>query len=59
MRWACERLHGFWRVVVADCFLFFSFIGTVNVWRGVWQLLDIYFLPGNYLLIKLLINIKY
>lgn len=47
MRWACDRLKGFWRIVVADMFLFFSFIGTVNVWRGVWQLLDVYFLPGK------------
>lgn len=47
MRWACDRLKGFWRIVTADMFLFFSFIGTVNVWRGVWQLLDVYFLPGK------------
>lgn len=30
MRWACERLVGFWRVIVADVFLFVSFVGTVN-----------------------------
>lgn len=53
MRWACERLQGIWRVGVADIFLFFSFIGTVNVWRGVWQILDIYFLPGEKTLINL------
>lgn len=47
MKWACDRLTGFWRVAVADLFLFFSFVGTVNVWRGVWQLLEIYFLPGK------------
>lgn len=50
MRWACDRLTGIWRVIVADLFLFFSFIGTINVWRGVWQLLDFYFLPENRLL---------
>jgi hypothetical protein len=48
MKWACERLEGFWRVIVADIFLFFSFVGTVNVWRGIWGLLDIYFLPGRF-----------
>ncbi|XP_038113783.1 uncharacterized protein LOC6041637 [Culex quinquefasciatus] len=50
MRWTCDRLTGIWRVIVADLFLFFSFIGTINVWRGVWQLLDHYFLPENRLL---------
>lgn len=53
MKWACDRLTGFWRVAVCDAFLFFSFIGTVNVWRGVWELLDIHFMPG-----KQAINIK-
>lgn len=47
MKWACDRLTGFWRIAAADIFLFFSFVGTVNVWRGVWQLIDIYFLPGK------------
>ncbi|XP_058119882.1 uncharacterized protein LOC131282408 [Anopheles ziemanni] len=50
MRWTCDRLTGFWRVVVADFFLFFSFIGTINVWRGIWQALDTYFLPDEKLL---------
>lgn len=48
MKWACDRLTGAWRIAVADAFLFFSFVGTVNVWRGFWNLLDYYFLPGNY-----------
>lgn len=48
MRWACDRLKGFWRVAAADLFLFLSFIGTVNVWRGVWQLCDLYFLKGDF-----------
>lgn len=46
MRWACDRLKGFWRVAAADIFLFLSFVGTVNVWRGVWQLCDLHFLKG-------------
>ncbi|CRK94388.1 CLUMA_CG007896, isoform C [Clunio marinus] len=50
MRWACEKLEGFWRIIVADVFLFVSFVGTVNVWRGIWVLLDCYFLPNNKLL---------
>ncbi|XP_049301670.1 uncharacterized protein LOC125775166 isoform X3 [Anopheles funestus] len=50
MRFTCDRLTGFWRVVVADMFLFFSFIGTINVWRGIWQALDTFFLPNEPLL---------
>lgn len=66
MRWACENLKGFCRIMIADIFLFISFVGTVNgkspaalsshllliiylftVWRGIWALLDCYFLPGK------------
>lgn len=47
LKWACDRLTGFWRLAVADVFLFFGFVGTVNVWRGLWNVLDIYFLPGK------------
>jgi hypothetical protein len=43
----CGRLVGFWRVCVVDVYLFFSFCGTINVWRGIWLLLNIYFLPGK------------
>lgn len=56
MKWACERLEGFARVLVADIFLFTSFVGTVNVWRGVWQLLDIYFLPGELIFVTLFLS---
>lgn len=46
MKWACDHLTGLWRIGVCDAFLFFSFIGTVNVWRGIWQILDLLFMPG-------------
>lgn len=46
MKWACDHLTGLWRIGACDAFLFFSFIGTVNVWRGIWQLLDLLFMPG-------------
>lgn len=48
MKWACDRLEGLQRVAAADIFLFFSFIGTINVWRGVWHVLDNYFLTGTF-----------
>ena len=42
-----QRMSGGWRVLVVDIYHLFSFFGTVNVWRGVWNLLNHYFLPGN------------
>ncbi|XP_044271732.1 uncharacterized protein LOC123015810 isoform X2 [Tribolium madens] len=47
MRWLCDRITGFIRLLVADIFLILSLIGTVNVWRGIWNLLNIYLLPNN------------
>lgn len=47
MKWTCDRLKGWRRILAADLFLVFSFIGTINVWRGIWQLLDIYAITGN------------
>ncbi|XP_071454961.1 uncharacterized protein fusl [Hetaerina americana] len=42
----CARLkHSFLRLVTADTFIFLSFCGTVNVWRGVWNLLNLFLLP--------------
>lgn len=48
MKWACGRLKGVWRIAVADVFLFLSFVGTANVWRGLWAILDHHFLPSKY-----------
>ncbi|KAF4525719.1 hypothetical protein B566_EDAN011896 [Ephemera danica] len=45
-RIACEKLSGAFRIIVADAYQFFCFCGTVNLWRGVWNLLNIYLLPG-------------
>ncbi|XP_072938735.1 uncharacterized protein fusl isoform X1 [Epargyreus clarus] len=47
MRWAAARLQGAARLLLADVYHFVSFIATVNVWRGVWGLLDIYFFPDT------------
>ncbi|GJQ80420.1 fusl [Trypoxylus dichotomus] len=47
MRWICDRLTGAVRLLAADLFLIFSLCGTVNLWRGVWMLLNIYFLPDQ------------
>lgn len=47
MRYVCARLQGLVLLVVADVFLLLSFLGTVNVWRGIWNALDLWLLPDN------------
>lgn len=47
MRWLCDRLSATPRLLVADLFLLFSLVSTINVWRGLWNLLNIYLLPGK------------
>ncbi|XP_031839255.1 uncharacterized protein LOC116429898 isoform X1 [Nomia melanderi] len=47
MRYVCARLQGLARLVAADGFLLLSFLGTVNVWRGIWNLLDLWLVPSN------------
>lgn len=47
MRYICARLQGLVRLMVADAFLLLSFLGTVNVWRGIWNALDLWLLPDN------------
>ncbi|XP_001601769.3 uncharacterized protein LOC100117572 [Nasonia vitripennis] len=47
MRYACSRLTGLARLIAADGFLLLSFIGTVNVWRGIWNVLDLWLLPED------------
>ncbi|XP_050520644.1 uncharacterized protein LOC126894043 isoform X1 [Daktulosphaira vitifoliae] len=40
-----RRIKGIKRIIVVDIYLLFSFFGAVNVWRGIWNMLDVYFLP--------------
>ncbi|XP_011310790.1 uncharacterized protein fusl isoform X1 [Fopius arisanus] len=47
MRYVCSRLEGLPRLLAADAFLFLSFLGTVNVWRGIWGLLEVWLFPEN------------
>ncbi|XP_046740064.1 uncharacterized protein LOC124407693 isoform X2 [Diprion similis] len=43
----CDRLKGLPRLIAADIFMLLSFVATVNVWRGVWNVLDLWFLPED------------
>ncbi|XP_026315729.1 uncharacterized protein LOC113227071 [Hyposmocoma kahamanoa] len=47
IRWVVARLHGTPRLLLADVYHFVSFIATVNVWRGVWGMLDTYLFPDT------------
>ncbi|XP_013149254.1 PREDICTED: uncharacterized protein LOC106111657 [Papilio polytes] len=47
MRWAAARLHGAPRLLLVDVYHLMSFVATVNVWRGVWGLLDVYYFPDR------------
>lgn len=47
MQYICGRLQGCARLIAADAFLLLSFLGTVNVWRGIWGALDHWFIPEN------------
>ncbi|XP_001949515.2 uncharacterized protein LOC100162600 isoform X1 [Acyrthosiphon pisum] len=40
-----NKVNGFKRILFVDVYLLFSFFGAVNVWRGVWAMLDIHFIP--------------
>ncbi|EFX65689.1 hypothetical protein DAPPUDRAFT_65344 [Daphnia pulex] len=43
----CSRATGFWRIVVMDAFTAIAYVGSVNVWRGLWNLYDIYLFPDH------------
>lgn len=37
----CEKFNE-QRIFIHDCFMVFCLLATVNVWRGLWGLLDFY-----------------
>ncbi|KAL0267450.1 UNVERIFIED_CONTAM: hypothetical protein PYX00_009717 [Menopon gallinae] len=47
MQKCCEKLTGIGRLAVLDLYIFISFVGTINVWRGIWNLVNIYFIPES------------
>ena len=48
MRYTCAKLIGLPKLVLADAFILLSFLATVNVWRGIWNLLDLWLIPENH-----------
>lgn len=47
LRWAAARLHGAPRLLLADTYHLLSFVATINLWRAVWGLLDVYLFPDS------------
>lgn len=47
VRWICKHLKILPRLIFGDTFILFSATGTINIWRGMWDLLDHYFLPDQ------------
>ncbi|XP_057377434.1 uncharacterized protein LOC130698863 [Daphnia carinata] len=43
----CSRITGIWRIVVLDVSTAVGYLGSVNVWRGLWNLYDIYLFPEH------------
>lgn len=41
------------KILLEDAYHTICFVGDVNMWRGVWMLLNIYLLPGNSLFLSL------
>ncbi|XP_069170195.1 uncharacterized protein fusl [Procambarus clarkii] len=48
---------GLFKILVEDVYHTICFVGDVNVWRGVWMLLNIYLLPGLPVLSNLLTTV--
>lgn len=46
-RYICGSSSGALKLFLADTYYLMSFMGAVNVWRGVWMMLDIYLFPEN------------
>jgi len=43
----CTKVKGFWRIAIMNLYTAIFYVGTVNIWRGIWMLYDIYLLPGH------------
>jgi len=43
----CTKVKGFWRISIMNLYTAILYVGSVNIWRGLWMLYDLYLLPGN------------
>uniref|UniRef100_T1IPR0 Uncharacterized protein n=1 Tax=Strigamia maritima TaxID=126957 RepID=T1IPR0_STRMM len=44
----CSRNSPYWlRIIVEDIFLFVAEVAAISLWRGIWNLLDIFFIPDD------------
>ncbi|KAF7287352.1 hypothetical protein GWI33_001712 [Rhynchophorus ferrugineus] len=47
MKRLCDDLSGLCKLLIADAYLMFAVMGVIVVWRGIWNVLNIYFLPDD------------
>ncbi|XP_066146428.1 uncharacterized protein [Euwallacea fornicatus] len=47
MKCSCSVYTGWRKIVIADCYITLCCIATLLYWRGVWSLINIYFLPDD------------
>ncbi|RXG56830.1 Deoxyuridine 5'-triphosphate nucleotidohydrolase [Armadillidium vulgare] len=48
MIYCLKRMQkGFWKIMIEDLYNTFCFIGSVSIWRGFWNLLNIYLYPDK------------
>ncbi|XP_060528730.1 uncharacterized protein LOC132703474 isoform X2 [Cylas formicarius] len=43
----CNELDGISKLVVADFYMLLAFVGVICTWRGIWGLINIYFIPSD------------
>ncbi|VEN47732.1 unnamed protein product [Callosobruchus maculatus] len=49
-KYLCDKASGTSRLLISDIVNLYALFGTVNVWRGIWNLLEIYFIPDDIVL---------
>ncbi|XP_066246319.1 uncharacterized protein [Euwallacea similis] len=47
MKKLCDFLDGIPRLLIADSYMMFSVMAVIFLWRGIWSLINIYFLPEH------------
>jgi len=43
----CKKLPQWTKLAVADIYIFFAEVGAINLWRGIWYLMDIHLYPDD------------
>ncbi|XP_030746649.1 uncharacterized protein LOC115875359 isoform X3 [Sitophilus oryzae] len=47
MKKVCDNLSGIPKLIIADTYLVFAVLSVIVTWRGIWSLINFYFLPED------------